>query len=419
MLGWVALFLQLSASRLKTRMLDDAVWYSSLTPRRGHVAEALLEERVGKMRRLCLAMVLTGAITGCSMPADIVPQEQVSVKLTSKQVFVPEQYRSVVECEYALSVVENPYAEATATESIPFVHGYLNAAPIWGPLVEEMIKSNEFNSSTRYFIAVDLPNHGASECQMPAYGVQQYDWYQQVLVDVLTYLNDSAGGFYHPTRAIVGHSMGTQVLMMAQESLLQANSSLHQEFNVERAWALSTLPTSATDWAYATGNKGGWGSDLLVDLLPLVDFKTLRVETESASEWIEIFCSPVGYPAENCPDEVTTDEIRSSEPYVLSLEMGGLDADLLRINIRAGAFSENTGTEWLTTGFLNDEFVEPEEVCGAGQHLRGESITYDCSEATWFYQVTDQYMPPGEAGHSTLYTQAWSLAPAFPAVAGN
>lgn len=94
--------------------------------------------------------------------------------------------------DYRLGAIE--VSDQSSTETVLFLHGWLDNAASFEPLIDEMAK---LNSSLRY-IALDLPGHGHSTHAKS--GFYPFHDYLDVLSQVIAELKTPVH--------LVGHSMG-------------------------------------------------------------------------------------------------------------------------------------------------------------------------------------------------------------------
>jgi pimeloyl-ACP methyl ester carboxylesterase len=134
----------------------------------------------------------------------------------------------------------------------------------------------EFGHQVSRVIVIDLPGHGASGLPTLApFGTLLIDDYVTALIATLDHIQ--ALGM--STDVMIGHSLGAEVVQLAQQRLITAGTSLRERYGIGGVMLMSPVLPSPLPWAFADSGAAAavLGSFVRFDasLGPIVDFPPL------------------------------------------------------------------------------------------------------------------------------------------------
>lgn len=132
-------------------------------------------------------------------------------------------------------------------ETVLIVPGFAQTAATFDALSAALF-SDDMGDKISRVIVIDLPGHGLSgyPTQPFAFGSLLIEHDSSVVLQSLAALN--AQGM-HPT-VVMGHSLGGEILMLAQQELVAQGSSLHDAFGVNAAVLLAPSMPAPLPWNF-------------------------------------------------------------------------------------------------------------------------------------------------------------------------
>jgi pimeloyl-ACP methyl ester carboxylesterase len=141
------------------------------------------------------------------------------------------------------------------------VNGLGHAGNSWMPFVDSLFTHNPAGRKVGHVVAINMPGQGLSGVPegLPL-GDVTLDDYATILVRCLEVLPDHK---IHP-RTLLGHSLGGLVIQMAQQRLVEQNTSLRRGFNIDEVLCLgisepSAVPTDNSYWVSVMEMCNGLG----------------------------------------------------------------------------------------------------------------------------------------------------------------
>jgi pimeloyl-ACP methyl ester carboxylesterase len=223
-----------------------------------------------------------------------------------------------------------------------------------------------YDNKIRRVYALDLPGHGSSGWPFGffRYGSMRYYDYTKIIKDVLYKLRADYGN----VEIIAGHSMGGQLLAIAQQELLnqQPAKSVLSEFGADRILLIAPIIPEQVAWLYADmpfQDRPGPRQGLFADLFPLLRldlYLGLYATVDNPTFRRVFFTDCQGNLVPGSPSDAQIDQIGRTEPLFAALDAVGLFADRPHV---APAIFASPAYKMATTAYVNDyffDFVEPD-----------------------------------------------------------
>src|SRR6476469_2315443 len=155
--------------------------------------------------------------------------------------------RPGVTADIAYHVVVNPKLTPPALDVV-IVHGLAQTARTFEPLAQSLFSPSMGNKVGRV-ILIDEPGHGNSSDPSAGllFGDLLIEDYATTLLQSLQVLRDRG---FHPD-VLIGHSLGGEVIQVAQERLMAGGGSLRQNFGVRGAVLIAPVIPEPLPWVFA------------------------------------------------------------------------------------------------------------------------------------------------------------------------
>jgi pimeloyl-ACP methyl ester carboxylesterase len=290
---------------------------------------------------------------------------------SARDVFLNDvELRPGVTADIHLRVLSNP-GPGCGRKAIVAVHGAATTANSLVGLGEAILASSDDDGRARAcrFIAVDLPGHGESPPPVGTlFGALSVDDYAAALLGTLDRLQDR--GIH--TTTLMGHSMGGMVVQLAQQSLVDSDSSLRDAYHVKQVVLLAPAAwPGAISCALCQNEQFGAVLGQFVSFDPVLG----PVAQIPPAVWPALVFSRLdGTLASNAstPEEVVALGYDSAESLTALGELlGGPSTPRARLD--PGIFGRDFGTKLDVVSFQNDTLVLPVENEALYQYVTGES----------------------------------------------
>ena len=223
--------------------------------------------------------------------------------------------RPGVSADIAYHVVVNPRTTPPALDVV-VVHGLAQTARTFEPLAEALFTPSMGNKVGRV-ILLDEPGHGNSS--LPTGGLMFGDLliedYATTLLQSLQVLRDRG---FHPD-VLIGHSLGAEVIQVAQERLMAAGGSLRQNFGVRGAVLIAPVIPEPLPWAFADSGAAAQVLGPFIRFEPALGL----IADFPPPVWVFLFYSdrsgqiPAGAPS---PGYAASNGYISFEPFIAGLQ---------------------------------------------------------------------------------------------------
>ena len=286
------------------------------------------------------------------------------------QINVPVTLRPGVTADLAVQVIENPKA-TPASISMVIVPGLAQTGATFVPLAQALFRADIGNKVGRVLV-MDLPGHGASS--LPSgmlFGDLALEDYTTSLIEVLAALQSQG---IHPD-VILGHSMGGEIVQMAQDRMLSAGTSLRDAFGVRGVVLLAPVIPEPLPWSFADSGAAAaiLGSFIRFDPVygPIGDVPP--------PFWVALFYTgrsgvlPAGAPS---PADVVARGWSSFEAFVAGIEVVRAAAPPF---VHARAFAAETRTTAAVVAMEQDAFFTSGE-----ERVLYDYLTGDAQERLFF-----------------------------------
>lgn len=159
--------------------------------------------------------------------------------VADQTLYLSAQLRPSASAQIKVQILENPVAVANG-KNILVMHGLAHTGNAAKPLAQAIFADSSLKTKVANVIVFDLPGHGGSSLpQGILFGNMSMDDYANTFLSVLSEL----GELNIPVEGVVGHSMGSMIVQLAQTKLLALGEDLKQQYGVNNVVLLaSTMP---------------------------------------------------------------------------------------------------------------------------------------------------------------------------------
>jgi pimeloyl-ACP methyl ester carboxylesterase len=241
-------------------------------------------------------------------------------------------------------------------DTVLVVPGFAQTAASFEALGRALFR-DEFGHKVSRVVVLDLPGHGASGyASVTPFGfLMTTDYVTAVLksIEALHTLN------IRPT-VLIGHSLGGEIVQLAQQRLIGQGSSLAARFGIRGVVLLAPAIPAPVPWLFADSGAAG------AILAPYVRFDPVLgpVVDFPPPVWIFVFYAtpagaiPAGAPT---PGEAVANGFISLESATLGLEITGLPPFPQRPPVDPGLFGPASGTVAGVVAMGQDTLFLPDE----------------------------------------------------------
>ena len=238
------------------------------------------------------------------------------------------------------------------------LHGMICAGSNWKPLAESLFADNDAGRKVGRFVALDMPGRNGSGVPVGmAVNELTLEDYVATLFGALDALREQN----IKPQTLLGHSLGGEVIQMAQQQLLTSGSSLRRQYNIKNAvllasGALKSQPGPSFWWT-------------IID--PSQDF--LLVPDAS---WQGIFVNAQGQLVIGTPTvaEITAYHYSGAEPMSIVMEESAFPP-LQAPTVAAGIFAPRHHTTLQMVNYEQDPF-SPADPAGYIYLTRDSRLTH-------------------------------------------
>jgi pimeloyl-ACP methyl ester carboxylesterase len=253
------------------------------------------------------------------------------------------------------------------------VSGFAHTAATFEPLADALFANTSPGQAPCRIVALDLPGHG--ETPVPSgilFGFLMLDDYVTAVLGALEGLDAQRVRI----DSILAHSQGGLVIQMAQQRLVNQESSLRDAYGIREVTLLAPVPAVPVPWAFAKA-----AVDILAGFLVLDDPGLGPHFAGSDAAWGPIFFSDLaGVPSPNTPtaSDVAAKGFNAPAPFLASLQLvGALELAGLpptpRPTVDSGIFGRRHGTTLRIITLEQDQIIRPSEGAQLYAYLTGDS----------------------------------------------
>lgn len=219
------------------------------------------------------------------------------------------------------------------------LHGMICAGSNWKPLAESLFADNDAGRKVGRFVALDMPGRNGSGVPVGmAVNELTLEDYVAIVFGALDALREQN----IKPQTLLGHSMGGEVIQMAQQQLLARGSSLRRQYNIKSvlllaSGALQSQPGPSFWWA-------------IID--PSQDFLLV-----SAAAWQGVFANSLGQLVIGTPTvaEITAYHYAANEPMSIVMEETAFPS-FQAPTVEAGIFAPRYQTTLQMVNYEQDPF---------------------------------------------------------------
>jgi pimeloyl-ACP methyl ester carboxylesterase len=269
------------------------------------------------------------------------------------------------------------------------VPGFAHTAATFEPLADAMFAGGAPGQVPCRVVAIDLPGHGDSPVPsgLP-FGFLTLDDYVTAVLGALEGLE----GEGVRVGSILAHSQGGLVVQMAQQRLVDQESSLRDAYNIREVTLLSPVPAAPTPWAFAGPALGILGGFLADDPVLGPHFAV------PDAAWGPVFFSDLaGGVSPNAPSaaDVASLGYNAPEPLLAALQLVGALGP--RPAVDEGIFGAGFGTTLRVVTLEQDQIVRPAEGAQLYAYLTGDGSGEGFVQVSGPLSVHDMYLSDPEA----------------------
>lgn len=251
------------------------------------------------------------------------------------------QVKPGVTVDMGANVVLNP-AKPKKGSTILVLNGTGQNSNTFIPLSQQLFTDTTTNKLVARTILLNYPGHGNSSLPISTTGVKFGDLtlgdYVTALIESLRKLNE----IDMAPDVIMGHSLGAEMLHLAQQRLVSQNSSFRKEFGVKTAIFVVPDIVGPPAWAFTDSGTGA----AVLSMLSVDDPQQGRVVVFPPPVWIGFFYGDLmgrvvaGAPT---PDQAVASGFISNDSALMVAEFLGAPP-FQRPTVAAGIFSKSSGT---------------------------------------------------------------------------
>ncbi|MDI1446098.1 alpha/beta hydrolase [Polyangium sp. 6x1] len=245
------------------------------------------------------------------------------------------------------------------------LHGLAHTGDTFRPLAEAVFADQKLDASRA--VLLNLPGHdGSSLPQGILFGALTLDDYVATLTGSLDAL--LALGFR--TDVLVGHSMGGELIELAQNELIADGTSLRARFDVEDVVLLAPSIPNPLSWSLA---DNGTGAAVLANFLTMDPILGPHISIPAPSWQGLFFTNSKGKLVPGAPSvaEIVARGYIAPEPLLASQQLLGA-GEFARPTVSAGIFAPSHGSDACVLAFSEDLFILVDEERPHYRYLTGD-----------------------------------------------
>ncbi|UXI70144.1 alpha/beta hydrolase [Tahibacter amnicola] len=271
------------------------------------------------------------------------------------------------------------------SQTVLALHGLAHTAATYEPLARTVFATPLAARAVCRVVALDLPGHGLSGLPTGLrFGELTLDDYVAALDGALPRLR--ARGMH--VRALVGHSMGGEVIVLAQQALANRGTSLRAAHGVAGVLLLAPALPRPMAWSLADSGAAAQVLGPFIGEDPVLG-PVVRIPEPA---WTALFFTNAsGTVVPGTPANPHQRGYIAAESLFAGAQLTGT-APFVRPSVAAGLFAANRGTALGVVSFSDDVFLPPAEIAALHTHLTASTSGMGHVTVTDPAAVHDMYL---------------------------
>ncbi|WP_089934553.1 alpha/beta hydrolase [Candidatus Entotheonella palauensis] len=248
------------------------------------------------------------------------------------------------------------------------VHGFAHTANTWKPLAEALFDNNPTGPVVCRVAAINLPGRGNSTLPTNlSYSELVLDDHVTAILATLDALRQRG---VRP-RALIGHSQGGLLLQMAQQRLMDAGTTLRNQFQIRDAILLASAGPAEISWEFV---ENGTAGTIIAQFLTNDPVLGQVIDIPDAAFPGVFFTDLANNLASGAPTpaQVTSRGYNAPEPLSATLQLVGAPP-FDRPSVDARIFAPQRGTRLFMATNEQDVLFQPNENAQLYRHLTGDN----------------------------------------------